>query len=679
MAERVVEGAERQTAAWARAAVTVGQVAAAVAREAQTERVVAVVLDQTMQLLGAQVATIHLADRERRQLQLVGQRNVPADFVGRMTRFSFDAPLLTARAARTQEIQVVEDTAHLDPELVIAREVFARTGMRSMLAVPLIAFGRLGGVLSFALPQVHHFSSDERAAVRTISEIFAVGLANAQTYEEQQRIAAALRVSEERFRLLAENSLDLVFRYRLVPMRGFEYVSPSVTNILGYTPEELYADPDLGLNLVYPDDRPQLQSLLESPGKLGKQPLLLRLTRKDGPLVWVEVQYVPVYDAASQLVALQGSGRDVTERVRVTDQLVAERSWLRTVIERAPIAILLIEGPDGTRVVANPWAERLFGFPSRPDEGIAQFVGRVCRPDGTPFRHEELASARALRGKVVVNEEQLLRVSDGRTVPIRVSAAPIWDAAGHVRGAVLLFDDVSALKELERLREEWTSIIAHDLRQPVTVISGYANLLARRTEERAVSFQAATEHILASARQLDRMIADLLDVSRIEARRLKLDRQVVNLPVLVQAVVERTAEITKGHLVRVAIKRAVPELMADPVRLEQILSNLLSNAAKYGYSDTPIRVDVEACNREVQVSVTNLGPGIRPQDIPDLFTRFHRARRVQAERKAGLGLGLYIAKGLVEAHGGRIWVESTPGRETTFSFTLPIGTPKAGG
>lgn len=366
------------------------------------------------------------------------------------------------------------------------------------------------------------------------------------------------------------------------------------------------------------------------------------------------------------------------DRKQTEEQLAAEQRWLRTVVENSPVGIILVEGARGERVAVNRRAEEIFGRPIDPQKGITQFMGYILNVNGTPLARADLTAIRALSGEVVIGCEQRILRSDGREVPIVVNAGPIRDQDGKIIGAAVIVDDITAIKELERLREEWTSVIAHDLRQPLTVITGQASLLARKTKETAPPPEPRVEHILSAARQLNRMISDLLDVSRIEARRLALRRQPMDLPALLEAVVERTVELTKGHPVQVGIRGEVPCVNADAVRIEQVLVNLLSNAAKYGYPGTEIRIEIAARNDQVLVSVINRGAGIPREDLPKLFTRFHRTRWAREERIAGLGLGLYITRGLVEAHGGRIWAESIPGQTTTFSFTLPIAAGRQG-
>ncbi|MBI3979830.1 MAG: hypothetical protein HY331_16765 [Chloroflexi bacterium] len=233
------------------------------------------------------------------------------------------------------------------------------------------------------------------------------------------------------------------------------------------------------------------------------------------------------------------------------------------------------------------------------------------------------------------------------------------------------------IRELEverQRREEFISVVAHDLRGALTPIRGYSDYLVRLATRESLpdGMERALTAIVANSRRLDRMIEDLLDVSRIEAHRLTIDKKLRDLPALVREIVLRSEELTKGHPVEVGVRGAVPPLEVDADRFEQVLTNLLSNAGKYSYPDSPILVDVEPRPGEVVVSVANLGPGLGAEDRQAVFTRFHRTRLAREEKVPGLGLGLYIAKGLVEAHGGRIWVESEPGKRTAFSFALPL-------
>ena len=395
-------------------------------------------------------------------------------------------------------------------------------------------------------------------------------------------------------------------------------------------------------------------------------------TRYAPNATWLEVHAYPSAAGLSLYI------RDITlrkhaeeERERLLGQVEFERARFQTILGSTANAIVYVE--RGGQLLANAAAVLLFGHPLDPAAGESQFAGQLFHPDGRPLALAEAPSQGALAGRTTTQEELLVVQPSGRRIPVLESAAPVYGPDEEVIGAVLVFQDISALKELEQLREEWTSVIAHDLRQPVTLIVGYASLLAKTmTTSESSPERRAVEHIMVSGRNLAKMIGDLLDLSRIETRRITLQRRSVDLVPLVRDVVERLEELTRGHAVRVEIEGSIPPLSLDPGRIEQILTNLLSNAVKYGFPDTDIVVAIERHDAEVEVSVTNHGPGVSPEELPRLFARFYRTREAQAAGMTGLGLGLYIAKGLVEAHGGTIWAESIPGQTTTFHFTLPM-------
>jgi PAS domain S-box-containing protein len=299
----------------------------------------------------------------------------------------------------------------------------------------------------------------------------------------------------------------------------------------------------------------------------------------------------------------------------------------------------------------------------------------VRTPDGSPVSSDDYLVTRALTdGEVTTDQELQVRLKDGRIVPILRSAAPVRDAQGRITGAVAVVRNITALKELERLREEWASIIAHDLRQPVAAIALTAeSLLALRKEKLSDHERRSVERIRSASQRLGRMIEDLLDFSRIEADRLSLRPRDVDFCVIVDAVVESHRETKAIRLVGEQDQR----ILVDPDRIHQVLDNLISNAVKYGRPGGEIRIEWLDRGERLEVVVTNQGAGIPAEELPQLFSRFGRTRIARARGTPGVGLGLYIARGLVEAHGGRIWAESVLGESTSFHFTLPTATRHA--
>lgn len=427
---------------------------------------------------------------------------------------------------------------------------------------------------------------------------------------------------------------------------------------------------------LHPADRDRIRTAFaEAAQRLGAISLDHRILRPDGEERWVHSEGRAY--ARDGHVRILGVVQDITEqrsaareRERLLAALAAERTWLETLIEHLPVAVLLVDAEGALR--ANRRAEALLG-PLAPDVSAESIGLRLRDAGGRPVVPERMPLARAEHGEATRAEEIAVRRSDGTLVPGLVSAAPIRDEAGRYLGAVAVFEETTALKELERMREEWTSVVAHDLRQPVTVINAYAQLLERTAEAADPKVAGKIGHIRTAARQLNRMIGDLLDVGRIDARRLALERRPEDLEALSRSVVERLGEELAGHEVRVVAEPALPPVSVDPVRFEQILGNLLSNAVKYGTPDGPITLEIARAGPGlVACSVTNEGRGIDPGDLPSLFDRFFRARNVREGKVAGLGLGLYITRGLVEAHGGTIEAWSEPGRTTTLRFTMPV-------
>lgn len=280
----------------------------------------------------------------------------------------------------------------------------------------------------------------------------------------------------------------------------------------------------------------------------------------------------------------------------------------------------------------------------------------------------------ALEAQAPISREASVCLRDGQLIPVSISAVPVRDPRGNIMGLATLIEDISERKDLERRREEWTAVVAHDLRQPVGVISLAAELLLKLGAERwSDRDRKVIERIRGASSLLTRMISDLTDASLIESRQLSLSPELVSMDALVHSVIESIDGIT-GRTFRVKVE-GEREAWIDPDRIRQVLGNLVSNAVKYGHLETPIDVGVRGGPDAIELVVTNRGPGIAPEQLPRLFSRFERTIQARASRISGLGLGLYITKGIVEAHGGTIRVESVPDQTTSFTVNLPRRRP----
>ncbi len=420
---------------------------------------------------------------------------------------------------------------------------------------------------------------------------------------------------------------------------------------------------------IHPDDRARVVELVDLAVHEGRPySFEHRIVRTDGRERIVLQQGEPVLEGGKP-VRVVGTVLDVTERRQAELEREATLKWLRAVVEHSPIGLVLVHASTD-RLEANPRALQILG---KEISDVTECAALIVGADGAALEPRELPSARALHGEVIEWGEYGCRRPDGTVVPLLLGAAPITNAAGTVDGAVVAFQDISAAKELERLRAEWSSVVAHDLRQPLNTIV----LLAQQTRRGVADpdAQHALERIKSSAFRLSRMIGDLMDLSRLDASRLDLTRERLDVLGSIRESASRLALEAPSRPIHIRCATSLPLVHADPDRLAQILDNLLSNAIKYGEADTPIVVDVEPSDGEVAVAVTNEGRGIPEDELPLLFRRFQRASGAKSARIKGTGLGLYITSELVAAHGGRITVSSTPGETTTFRFTLPAVAP----
>jgi signal transduction histidine kinase len=346
-----------------------------------------------------------------------------------------------------------------------------------------------------------------------------------------------------------------------------------------------------------------------------------------------------------------------------------ERLLLKAVVEHAPYGLTYFPADPHSEPFGNPAALRMLGRITRGDDPNRIFDlrytdGRLMPPDALPV-------VRAMRDGAVINMEALIERRGGATFHGQISAAPVNSPSGVRLGVVVVYQDITARKELERLREDFAAIVAHDLRTPLQAVMLQVDVLLRQANGEASTVPVATLQMMKrSGHRLERITSDLLDASRIDAHRMLLDRRQVDLPELVQALVDQVQSVLGTHPVSIEVVGEPPAISADPIRIEQILTNLLENASKYSAAGEPIRVMVGAASDGAVLSVEDRGSGIPADELPHLFDRYFQTRKARKANR-GLGLGLYITRGLVEAHGGKITVESTPGVGSTFRVRLP--------
>ena len=353
------------------------------------------------------------------------------------------------------------------------------------------------------------------------------------------------------------------------------------------------------------------------------------------------------------------------------------RSDLETLIDTSPVGVIVFDAGTGTPVSFNMEARRLVDDLRNPDQTPEQLLEVLSfrRADGREISLREFPLAQALStAETVRAEEVVIRVPDGRSVSVLVNATPILSDEGEVETVVVTLQDMTALEELERLRAEFLAMVSHELRAPLTSIKGSASTLIGSASSldsaEALQFFRIIED---QADHMQGLITDLLDVARIEAGAMSVSPEPADSAVLVDQA--RNTFLSGGGRTNIQIDLPpdLPRVMADRRRIAQVLGNLLTNAARHSPEPSAIRVAAEHRGLHVEFSVADDGVGISADRMPYLFRKFSRpGEEAGGSGIVDSGLGLAISKGIVEAHGGRIWAESEgPGLGARFAFTLP--------
>ncbi len=503
---------------------------------------------------------------------------------------------------------------------------------------------------------------------------------------------AALTVEEERLQALLEHTADII---TVVDADGtLRYSNPAAGRLSGY--EGRVMSGTNAFDLIHPDDRERAARLyaeaLETPG--FAQPEEVRVLHGDGTYRHMVAHVNNLLDhpaVAGVVVTLH----DVTDRKRAEEERARSDARLRALVENLTDVIVVINR-QGRVAYVSPAIERVLRQPAGESQGGNAFADihpedrervravvteLMQQPQGTvrrvelrlrhiPGRDDQWRYIDAIAVNRVDDPDVEGVVATLRDVTdLKMAELRLQEALGHERAAV------ERLREVDQLKDEFLATVSHELRTPLTVIAGMTRVLSQPgglTEEQR---RELLERVVVNADEMINMVEQLLDYSRLQAGKAEVEPRPIELGPQVQAIVDRLTDRLATHELELDVPDGLV-VVADPDAVGHVLRNLLTNAAKFAPAGSRITLRARPAGGEVEVSVIDRGPGIAPEALERIFERFQQGVDVPPSGVRGTGLGLSIARRYTELQGGRIWVESEPGRGATFTFTLPVPTGK---
>ena len=607
-------------------------------------------------------------------LKLVSSEGVPEESVHTKERVEFGQSICGTVALLRQPI-VANNIQQSDD--VNARLVKS-LGLRAYVCNPLISDNVLLGTLSFGSRSKDEFDSDEMAFLQTITHYVTVVYAKLRTQ-------AAVRESEGRLRFILESIPQKLVTTR--PDGSVDYFNPQWMEYTGLTFEQIQ---DWGwTQFIHPDDLDEhVQSWLRATKAGEVYEYESRFRRADGEYRWHVSRGVPMRDEAGQIIMWMGANTDIHDIKLAEMALMDSEIRYRRLFETAKDGILLLDTESGRITDANPFMSELLGY------SHDHFLGKELWEIGLfGDKAANEAAVRTLQSTGYIRYEHLpLETNTGQKVEVEVVANAYHEDHHNViqcnirditersrleternRMEIQMQEQAVALEDLHRRKDEFLAMLSHELRNPLSPIASALQLLGLQKNEDQLQQKARTI-IERQVGQLTRLIDDLLEVSRITTGRIHLQQERVAVNGIVEHAVEtvRPLIVRHQHALSVSLSKEPIWVFADAARLEQVVVNLLTNAAKFTLDSGHIWLGVQQVGDECVVRVRDDGIGIAPETLPHIFDLFTQAEKSLDRSQGGLGIGLALVRRIVEMHKGRVEAISTLGAGTEFVVYLPV-------
>ena len=591
--------------------------------------------------------------------------------------------MLRVRAAH-REIEALSPFSGLMEESVI-RDLAQHLRLDShkeLVTVPIVADGSIDGFL--AIVRESELSSEEYWQLSALADQAAIALNNARLHEfqtgeamrQRDQVLAALRESNRKVNNILESITDLY--YQLDREWRFTDINRQTSTLFEKSREELLGQviwevfPQALESALYQNFHKAIETM---------QPVHFELASKIAPGNWFEAHAYPSKTGLSVYL------RNITER-KVSEEEIAFQARLLSAVEQAVIATDL----RGKIVSWNSFAEKLYGWSAV--EAIGSNIMDLTPAEAGLEQANEIMSL--LQVGKSWSGEFLVRRRDGSVFPVMVTDSPILNERQQLVGIVGVSVDITERRQAEaererlhqseraaraeaekanRLKDEFLATLSHELRNPLNVILGYSEVLLRSDEARSSQLvQRAAEVLKRNAMAQSRLVRDLLDLSRLHIGKLSLNREIVSLLTILNNAVETVSDdaAAKGIKIKFDTPEALIFVEGDPLRLEQVVWNLLNNAVKFTPPEGTVNIRVSGGKDSAVLSVEDNGPGIEPEFLPHVFEMFRQADASSIRSHGGMGIGLALVRQLIELHGGTVAVKSTLGHGSKFVVELPV-------
>ncbi len=491
---------------------------------------------------------------------------------------------------------------------------------------------------------------------------------------EQRAAESTLRESEARYRQLIEGSLGMICTHDLngtllsINEHGAESVGRSVSQMVGHA----LAD------FIPKERRQNLQPYLKEILEFGEAQGLLHLIHTNGEVLVVAYRNRLIRLPGHEPYVL-GFGVDITDQTRMEGHIRTLTRQSDSILESVGDGIFGVD-PDGVVTVINSTASEMLGYEAGELLGKNMHTAvHHTRPDGSAYPEVECPISRTLSSRETVRvANEIFWRKDGSSFPVEYVARPQIETtadgkASRAIGVVVAFTDTTERRALDRMKDEFISTVSHELRTPLTSLRAALGLVTGGALlQRPEKMQQMLEIALGNTDRLVRLVNDILDLERISSGKSELQLSMCSAEDLLERAASLQAAAAAKANISLAIASSTARIWADPDRILQTLTNLISNAIKFSPPDRDVILSARALNdSEALIEVTDHGRGIPADKLDSIFERFQQVDASDSRAMGGTGLGLAICRSIVTQHGGRIWATSTPGRGTTFHLTLP--------